>query len=97
MICKYFNQSCHLGTPHEWEQCAAQNGTECDMLKFGWGHCPDSPWGDVDICAHGVCRTHGTNDNTCKWCDSHSSLGFTLEVTGEDAVRFLREDLEGGR
>jgi len=71
MSCNNFDQSCHGGTPEQWKRCAARHGVECDMLDFGWTHYPNSPFGDVDICTHGVCRTHGTNDDGCKWCTPH--------------------------
>jgi len=74
MSCNYLDQSCHGGTPEQWKRCAARHGVECDMLDFGWTHYPNSPFGDVDICTHGVCRTHGTNDDECKWCTPHRIL-----------------------
>ncbi len=66
--CRFFSQNCHGGHPEAWNRCGARHGVECDMLDFGWRHFPDSPFGDVDICVHGVCRMHGTKDDKCKWC-----------------------------
>ena len=74
MKCKHWDSSCHLGSPEKWEECqeyfSIQDGVnvECSELHFGWRHYPDSPFGNVDICTHGVCRTHETNDAVCKWC-----------------------------
>ena len=74
MKCPNEDQSCHLGNILMWKRCeirmSKQNGfkVKCSQLEFGYTHFPDSPFGNVDICVHGVCRTHGTNDDKCKWC-----------------------------
>jgi len=68
MTCNFLSQNCHSGTPETWKKCQDMIGTKCPLLDFGWKHYPDSPFGDVDICVHGVCRTHGTHDDICKWC-----------------------------
>ena len=34
-----------------------------------WQHFPDSPWGDVEICPHGLTRDVGSRSRTCVWCD----------------------------
>lgn len=76
MNCNHWDSSCHLGNPELWESCQTKwrdiegKELECSELQFGWIHYPDSPFGDVDICPHGVCRTHNTQDAVCKWCDS---------------------------
>jgi len=85
MSCNYLDQSCHGGTPEQWKRCAARHGVECDMLDFGWTHYPNSPFGDVDICTHGVCRTHGTNDDRCKWCTPHRIPGVDDQTTIRNA------------
>ena len=68
MTCNHWSQNCHLGNPKHWKRCAERLDVECDELAFGWTHYPDSPWGDIDICVHGVTRTHGTTDVKCRWC-----------------------------
>ena len=68
MSCNHWSQNCHGGTPEDWKRCGARHGVECDQLNFGWKHYPDSPFGDVDICVHGVCRIHGSTDAACRWC-----------------------------
>jgi len=74
MKCTHWDSSCHLGSPEKWEECqeffSILDGVnvECSELQFGWNHYPNSPFGNVDICPHGVYRTHDTNDAVCKWC-----------------------------
>ena len=74
MKCNHWSQNCHGGYPEVWKRCAERHGVECDQLIFEWHHYPDSPFGDVYICNHGVCLMADSTDS-CKWCGNpyHSS------------------------
>lgn len=38
-------------------------------MVIEWKHYPNSPWGDIDICPHGVTREHGDDTPRCIICD----------------------------
>lgn len=66
--CNHWDQGCHVMTNEESSQCANGLGVHCPNLD-GWKHYPESPFGDVDICPHGVVREHGTTSDRCRFCD----------------------------
>lgn len=47
-------------------------------IQPSWKNYPDSPWGNVDICAHGCMREHGDTTPQCVLCD----YGLDEDLTG---------------
>lgn len=69
-VCNLVSQGCNRSTQTGLRHCAKIRGFDkCCYEDETWTHHPDSPWGDIDICAHGVTRDHGDTKKYCIYCD----------------------------
>jgi len=46
---------------------------------MSWKHYPNSPWGDIDICRHGVTRFHGDKNKHCVYCDYPENTNLKID------------------
>lgn len=67
--CRNWSQNCHLVPNDLAKKCADEKGVLCPNFD-GWKHYPDSPWGNIDICPHGVTRPHSSTKKECIFCDA---------------------------